>query len=415
MGIPFVFNLEWITDYLTVFRQFRSLGRFDWLFYFVASVFAVVVLNDWYNRLRLTNAKTAIAFLVLLAGLWSSDAVSYAALIRSIGATAKRNYDGAIASNGPDWAKFLSTFNYKPSDFQAMLSLPSLNVGSEKYWVGDRDPWGFSVMLTAALRLHLPVMDANLSRSGWGNCRKQLKLVSGPFADKQVLNDLGSDKPILVLTLASDTLSEEERYLLRCSDSIGTVSGCKLWALFPKKLKINDRIWKDSVLNIARTMRSGDTCIGDGSNLFVSHFEQSLCAQSLFGKGAIPKKADSILCQIPITSTGGGQYEFSVWFLVDSTTWANPEPHLYFLDRNGRVLKYLPVKTLACTDHEHLWSRADAIFYLPKGTVQILVSLLKQTDRDFLVYDEIVFKPGNSLVISKLGDGKIMANNHWLK
>src|SRR5690606_23594751 len=44
MGLPFIWGMEWMYDYISSFRQFRSLGWFALLFYYIATIFSVVVL-----------------------------------------------------------------------------------------------------------------------------------------------------------------------------------------------------------------------------------------------------------------------------------------------------------------------------------------------------------------------------------
>ena len=414
MGVPFVYHLEWLTDYLTFFRQFRSLGRFDWIFYFVATIYAALVLNKWLIQIA-SNRVAVIALLICALGLWVSETRSYISRIRSIGGRAKNYYDHTLIPTAWDWGKWLNACHYKPEDFQAILSWGIVNIGTEKYWVGDHGMWGMSLCEIAALRLHLPVMDANLSRTSWSISRKQTKLASGPFADKAVLADLKSSKPILLIQFQNDTLSPDETYLLGAADYIGNFDYCHLYALYPERLLKIDATMKDSVLNVAKQMKGTDTCIGNNANVYLDHFDKYPNKNSLYGTGARVKSNDTVLAYITISNCDTQTYEFSAWFLVDSTTWANPVLTLYFYDSAGRLLSSRDILTRTCTEHDGLWSRANAYIKLIPQTSRIVCGLLKQPFKDYILSDEVQFRPQNSLIISRLNDGKIMANNHWLK
>ena len=75
MGVPFVFGLEWVTDWLYPLTQFRAVGRFAWLFYIVFSVFTVREIYKHYRVIRWRKMSgMAFGILMLAIILWSTDA-----------------------------------------------------------------------------------------------------------------------------------------------------------------------------------------------------------------------------------------------------------------------------------------------------------------------------------------------------
>ncbi len=416
MGIPFVFHMLWLTDYLTIFRQFRSLGRFDWIFYFIATIFAALMVNKWVVALTgRSRPITAKVLLFAVLTVWTSETYSFIRLIHETGNKGQKNYEYTFSTKGTNWAIWLKTQHFNPSDFQAILGWGIVNIGTEKYWVGDHGLWGLTMCEVAALQLHLPVMDANLSRTSWSVSRKQTKLAAGPYADKQVLDDLKSSKPILLIQFEQESLQPEETYLLNAAHHIGDFEYCHVYALYPDQVRKNDRVMKDSVMHVVAQMKRTDTVIGDTANIYLDHFEKNKNNAGLFGQSAMAKTADSVLADIPIRDASPQTYEFSAWFLVDATNWASPTILTYYLDGAGKRLRTDEILTNTCTDHEGLWSRANAYLKPPPGTVRIVFCIRPQPVTDYILKDEVQLRPLKSLIISKLPDGKIMANNHWLK
>src|SRR5689334_3994983 len=84
--------------------------------------------------------------------------------------------------------QLLNKHNHKGSDFQSIILLPYIHVGSEKLWVSSTD-WVVSLGIRPALELHLPIVDVMMSRTSWSQTLKQVRTVAGPFADKPLLRD----------------------------------------------------------------------------------------------------------------------------------------------------------------------------------------------------------------------------------
>jgi hypothetical protein len=165
---------------------------------------------------------------------------------------------------------------------------------------------------------------------------------------------------------------------------------------------------------IAGLMKTGDTCIGNNSNVYIDHFDKYRSANSRFGGGALAKTKDTILARIPITVPDTQEYEFSAWFLTDSTNWATPVLHLYFYGSNGQLIGIMGLYGSLSTDREGLWTRAGDYFRFPAGVVSIVCAVQYQQMKDYVLKDEVLLRPAKGLVISRLTDGKIMANNHLL-
>ncbi|NJN78507.1 MAG: hypothetical protein HC803_09450 [Saprospiraceae bacterium] len=72
----FALIFQWFPILLEKFpplRQFRSLGRFGWIFYYVFTVFTAYQIKNWLHQINLKNRWFAIGIGILFIGIWSIE------------------------------------------------------------------------------------------------------------------------------------------------------------------------------------------------------------------------------------------------------------------------------------------------------------------------------------------------------
>ena len=270
MGVPFVWNMEWLLDYLSYLRQFRTLGRFSWLFYYLITVYSVVVIDAWARQLALSGRKIVAGVITgVCIGIWAIELTGYAAYEHRQLTSGPDNYNQLVGTGSDNWTTFLAQHSRKGADFQALLMLKLFNIGTDKLWLGnDSYAWGVAFGAEAGLQLHLPWIDAFMSRSSWSLAQKQVKLAGGPLVQKKMLADLPNDKPLLVLHVGPDALDPDQAYLLTCADKIGHYKNCDVYALTPSRLRSSDNKIQDSLRTLAATLPIGDTILGGGHAIY---------------------------------------------------------------------------------------------------------------------------------------------------
>jgi len=416
MGAPFVWNMEWLMDYISVFRQFRSPGRFSWIFYYVMTVYTAVVINTWFTK-QISKQRyfAGYTLLIVTIGIWCFEASGYTQYTRTLADRGKYFYDVVFSKNQQTWESFLKDHNYKKDDFQGIFLVGKINVGTEKLCVGENRMWLMSMAITTSLQLHLPIVDQNLGRSSWGVARKQLKMAAGPYVEKPLLHDIRSDKPFLLLRLDEDELSENDQYLFQAADFIGNKYGCKVYSYSPRKQLQNDNYWKDFISKTLPTTAIGDTVIGNRNNVYIEHFDNGGFSNPLFGKGALPytQTNDSILAIIPIASGSEDKlFEYSTWCLIDSNDCLMPYMELTFLDGDNKVIVNRDVLSKNSVDNNGLWCRATFEFKMPVNCRKIISCLRSKSTKSYRAIDELVLRPLDVVLISKSSGGRVMVNNH---
>ncbi len=190
-------------------------------------------------------------------------------------------------------------------------------MGTEKIWVGDPG-WLITLGSRAAIQLHLPIIDVMMSRSSWKLAQQQVKIAAGPYADKQMLRDIKSDKPFLLMDYDADPLSPDQRYLLEASDYIGEFSSCRVYACYPARIVANDKKHADDIAGFLLNMDVGDTRAFCTSSCYLEHYG-AFDRDAFWGRRSLPRIAgnDSVVATIPIhIGPDSVLYEFSCWFLL---------------------------------------------------------------------------------------------------
>jgi len=418
MGIPFIWHPQWL-DYLAVFRQFRSLGRFSWIFYHIIAVYCVIVIYHYYKELVAKRGlMPGIALLAGAIGLWGFEATGYIDYAIDRAHYATYNYEMMFSEKEQNWQAYLHDHNHSKDDFQAIIMLPFFHVGTEKLWVGNSE-WLITLGSKAALQMHLPLVDVKMSRSSWSQAMKQVKIAAGPYADKPMLRDLPSQKPFLLAYFdEGEYLDPDQRYLFLASDYIGHYSQCNLYACYPARIAANDKMKADTINSIVPFMHSADTCITDRGVWYVDHFDNKGLAERLFGAGASPymNKDTSIIATIPVKPVGDSQYyEFSCWFLLGNKDYRSPDILLYGLDSSGNSIDTTFVHTNASVDNRGMWFRASKYFYVHRKVKSLKCILINRPGPTYVAMDELMLRPAYSLIISKAADGAVMVNNHLFK
>ncbi len=417
MGVPFVWNMEWLLKYLSFFRQFRTLGRFSWIFYYVIAVYAAVYVSANAQRMLNEGRKIAATSIVLLVvSVWSTETVGFVMAKQEIFKHIKENEIEISGQYNYNLDGFLKHYNFKPADFQASLILSFIEIGTDKLWLGN-DVVGRAVkgVVLTGLQLQLPTIDAMMSRSSWSQIQDQVKILGGPFVKKPVLDHLPNNKPFLLLNVEDDSLSVDEKYLLEASDFLGNFNECRVYACYPERIRENDSILNDSVQKILLTLPEGDHVIGGDGTYFVKHFDDLPNTEAFYGRGARKAILDAVTNVQEILihdSMPDRMYEFSCWFLLDRNTYQSPYYLLELLDTDGNVLRTETILTKESTDSRGMWFRAGGYFRMLDKCVRVRCMLHSETTDTYLLMDELMLRPAAGLYLHKRADGRCMVNNH---
>lgn len=420
LAVPFSLGLEELVEYLGPFKQFRTLGRFAWIFQFLFSIYVIVWLYHFcrvklYGKVWKQNLVFFSVFLV-----WGADASGYVLFINKTMSSAPEHYRVFHYWGQKDVETFLLEHNYKASDFQAIIALPFSYVGADKVVIGEDANMALSYAIKASVNTGLPVVNALMARTSWSQAFNMVKIVGGPYVDKLVFKMLKSSKPLLLIYDDFEPIQNEDKYLLEHAVYIDTLQHKKIYACYPDSILNADKMYRDYAISVSTSMQDADTVIGgDISYIYYKRFDEKYTRAHFAGSGALINKdglSDTIAIWNNIKSDDTTQFEFSCWFLLDKSDYRTPQLTLDFYNSDGKKLKRELISARHSTDNTNFWFRAALFFYMPNGTTSMVCSVIHPSDhiRNFIALDEILIKPHKTLYISKRNDGMVLVNNHIL-
>jgi hypothetical protein len=205
-GLPFIIpGCEHLLDYLGIIRQMRSVGRFNWIFFYAINI------TSFYLLYQLIEKRTGLIkqlLLILPVLLLYIDAYYQNASINETlnnRITQLEDKENKLPEN--EWLRFINV-----KDYQAIIPLPYYHVGSESIWIAPESPI-HEQFLIASLKTGLPLTAVHLNRTSLSQTYKNLSMVFEPYRRPAILQDCRSAQPFLLLVRKDET-NEYERNLI---------------------------------------------------------------------------------------------------------------------------------------------------------------------------------------------------------
>jgi len=206
---PFKWNMMYLLDYVPAMKQFRGLGRFAWVFFYVISVYAVYNLNLFYNYLTSKNYKViAIILSLFLFSISVVEAYQYHAEVAPQLCKAPNQFLPQLLDE--DYKSALSVID--KNKYQAIIPLPYFHVGSESH-IRDVPDFTKSSAMYLAYYSKIPLLATSSGRTSIDETRKLMQLFLPSFLKKEAQADFKSKKPFLVMYV-KDALEDNEQNIL---------------------------------------------------------------------------------------------------------------------------------------------------------------------------------------------------------
>ena len=217
MGLFHHLGLYWLSDFLTPLKQFRSLGRIAWIFYYVFSVWTVYHLYVMFRHFRSVNkgkyAYHASVIVGLCAFLWMLDAIVNIKFNKS--QMMNRN---AIESFSDKYVSDWATSGVNVSEHQAIVPLPFMLIGSEKIGL-EKGQESLLHAMRGSFSSGLPIVGGTMSRTSLEVTEKSVQLVGNAALPRRILDDMVPDKKLLFLC-SNESLSQNEKQLISIADKV---------------------------------------------------------------------------------------------------------------------------------------------------------------------------------------------------
>ncbi len=186
-GLPFteVGGERWL-EHLGPVRQFRSIGRFAWIFYFAVHLALWVEVQRFLEERK--NAWKRPLVVCLLLAFTTFEVVNFWR-IRDF------RLDDVDGFNSPTLAE-RTKLDF--TRYQAIIPLPYYNIGSDNFWLPQSGFTGQKVQ-TLSWQTGLSTTGAMLTRTSFDQTMRQLQLVSEPYRMPLLFDDLPNQQPFLLV------------------------------------------------------------------------------------------------------------------------------------------------------------------------------------------------------------------------
>lgn len=317
-GVPFIIpGLESLVDWTGPIRQFRSIGRFAWVIYYAANI---AVISWLYHRLH------HYAYLLLLPlAILFFEAYHYNEKI-DLRLDHIEEYEPG--------RRFTDIPGLGLEQYQAILPIPYFNLGSDQFWW---DVSGFigQKTMTMSVQTGLPLTAAMLTRTSRRQTLNQLQLVTEPYRQPELLNDLPGDAPFL---MAWDTIRSKDHHgrfdhLREGARLIYRDRELELFSLpiasFQDRIDSRERAIR-SQLALADSVLfpSGDFWQTDSlSTIVYESFDAMEREKTYLGTGAFsaPMAERNVVFDGLLPSTDSSEYLLSIWMFIDRDLYTRTE------------------------------------------------------------------------------------------
>jgi len=404
MCLPFNYGFRFLLDIIPPLKQFRALGRFAWIFYYIFTVSAAWF---YYYTFRLFRKKKfyalAVTILLLALSYWSIDAgINMKKSVRRIFnpnvklMPVDKNYDDMLQQNG-----------IIKSDYQAILFLPLMNTCGDKL-LFTRGMEAYGDAIQCSYRTGLPMIESLAPRISFTQALSSIQLVADSCIEKSRLTDM-NDKPLLLIYL-KDKLLPQESWITNHAQTLFINDKMTFASLSPAVFNESYRDWKNMAdLSIRELDGYGANFTDvDTSQVIYSDFEDQKSKYSFTGKGAFFKKEGeaAILNAVLADTIVDEPVEISFWMYIDHRTYDMPKAVLKLRDSNNQQIESIKLETREVFNVYGKWARISTqIIPKPGITYQLTVR------GEYITVDDVLVKPVHSHMFVKKTEGFSLFDN----
>ena len=392
MALPFRLGLQWMVDILVPLKQFRALGRFAWVFYYVFTVSLSLLIYDLYLRLQ-SQSRHFLAVLLLSSTvlIWSFDVWVHLAH-RQSGMLQAANTN-VFRKNHIPYTSWLASEGYRSEDFQSILPLPFFHIGSDKFSPFAVDYYAHRESLIAAWQLSLPLSNGIMTRTSLHQSLELIQLLGHPDLNKCVLEKYDHRKPILILNVKEASSYYHEEEILKEAYLIGEKENIQLFAWEPW-LKVDEETAPtyldiDSLLSeeAISTVESG--LVWELSPLPTQSGNEKI----VFGQRTLSSEGKQRHLSIWRGKLPNGlvnkEYEFSIWIKADLRRDAFPFILYEQFDAGGKLVDSQKLNPKFSADIFQDWVRVGGEFSLRAPDNQIII----RADGKYATVSSLMIRP----------------------
>ena len=386
-------------DWFSVLKQFRAVGRFAWVFYFVITISSVYFIDRYTKHLQKRGKKIlSIMVTIVFVALFFLESLPYHQDISEKIRKSNNMFDKKQLNKN----FILGLESINPDDYQAIIPLPFYYIGSENFGKPASDK---IYLLSQLLSYHsrLPILGSYLTRTSIWESKNIVQTMSPGYYEKNIIPDIKSDKPFLII-FSKEELSEYEKAILDKAKPISKNNEFELYTISKNDFFKNTTQKEIDFYNNIKgqlTERKGFLISDTNAFLYYDGFEDKNSDYILSGTGALsgPKKQYHKLASFDEgTFEISTRYTASFWMYNQGENYGQDMLNCMFILQekdadNSKWSKIVnPMKSLVINDD---WTLVEMNFKLNNPNTKITF-LLKGNDNskkeiyidEFMIYNK---------------------------
>lgn len=404
MCIPFKWGFGFILELLPPIKQFRALGRFSWIFYYVFTVYTAWLIYQFYLMLKEKGfAKFSILLLIFLLGTWSLDAAI----------NAKRSFHGIFLSNDKlessdvKYLHKLQEANINIDDYQAIFFLPYANTSGDKF-LFENGMNAFAEAMKCSYHTELPLIESFSPRLPFSNALSSVQLLADSTIRKTRLDDMNSLPILLVMT--DEKLTPQEQWMKDHSQILLTEKHVSLAKLDLNILKESHQSWLNFADSTKTRLIGNETMKADTSleEIYSLNFDKFQSENVFHGTGALFQRRNKVeVFNENFFDKGfSGKYDLSFWMFFDTRIYDMPQSKLYISNSEGKIVQTIRLNNRQIHNVYGNWARVQQDFEISEGMTYKL-----EINGKYITIDDLLIKPAGCNVLQVYEDGTEQFNN----
>ena len=402
-----------IVDMFGPLKQFRVLGRFTWVYFYIVSVAVIAFLQFLYNKYPLKKIMIHVVYWVGISFTFLEFIPAHQGVAKSIARSKNPFQKENLSSDLCDLIDWTKT-----QDYDAILFIPFTYLSTENIFILGTEKANFDAMMLS-YQTQLPLLSTITSRTSVSEAVYFHNLFSPAYIEKALFNVMGKDKKIM-LVKNKGGLKYDELRMVWASDIIYQNDNFKVFDFSNDNW--NSPAYFNTVLeeNKVATHEVGDGWRADSSEVWFLYdgFENLNEKNALLGKGALAGQKDKInIIKGGLVDLENGLYRCSFWynFRIDRADQMVVVEQK-FKSGNGLWVAKEDVRSSNLIVGD--WARVNIEFEVSDSVAATKLFLTSTNSNKWFVIDELLIqKVGDPALFKeeKVNDKSyLIYNNDWI-
>jgi hypothetical protein len=413
---PFIIpGFEGLVDYLSVLKQLRAIGRFNWIFYYLANIGGITIIylflknkNKYFKNITLTFFVMVVFYDAHTHNCFMQDQLN------------NKPVELLRDSDHKQSNSWLNKLNWNKDNYQAIIPLSYVHIGSESIWIDpSSDVLYYSYI--ASLKTGLPLYSVQMSRTSITQTYKNIALVFPPYRNLEILEEFNNHKDILLIVDIWDKNSLTYKHLYENAEPLFTYGKLAFYSL---KFSTIQNLYQKEYFKIKEEMENIDLFSVDDGFLVSdtsSYFELKYFNQQFEkSKSFLVEYKD--LKQVDLFKNNtrqGANYQLSFWVnninkdLVPRTIF-----NLVLLNQNNEIIHQfsnnIMFRCIRQVDEDLALIELDFEGFFQNETDKLALQIIDKPNINYMMsFNNYLIKEKDLLLFKKLENGCIYKNNRF--